>query len=112
MKRGSLLNKCLSFALAIAVLMSLTAPALAIVVKSEETYGYVAIGDAMTEGIGLSVKDKAYYELVAEYLSTDSTSVADKRYRIEEIRYLLDDDYAGDGYTASIGGIKDRKSVV
>jgi hypothetical protein len=35
MKRGSLLNKCLSFALAIAVLMSLTAPALAIVVKSE-----------------------------------------------------------------------------
>lgn len=111
MKRGSLLNKFLSFAVVIAVLMSLTAPALAIVVKSEETYGYVAIGDAMTEGIGLSVKDKAYYELVAEYLGTDSTSVADKRYRIEEIRYLLDDDYAGDGYTASIGGINaDRRA--
>ena len=65
----------------------------------------------MTEGIGLSVKDTAYYELVAEDLGTDSTSVADKRYRIEEIRYLLDDDYAGDGYTASIGGINaDRKA--
>ena len=112
MKKGSLLKKSLSFVMVIAILMSLAAPASAAVAAlSEETYGYVAIGDAYTEGVGLSVKDAPYYELVAKYLGTESTSWANSRYRIEEIRYLLDDSYAGDGYTASIGGINtDRKT--
>ena len=112
MKKGSLLKKSLSFVMVLAILVSLAAPAsAAIAALNEETYGYVAFGDAMTEGVGLGAKDTPYYELVAKYLGTVPTSVADKRYRIEELRYLLDDSYAGDGYTASIGGINaDRKA--
>lgn len=113
MKKGSLLKKCLSWIMAFAILLGVAAPASAAVsTLSEETYGYVAIGDAMTAGIGLNDPEtEAYFVKVAQYLGTESTSVADRRYRIEEIRYLLDDEYAGDGYTASIGGLNtDRKA--
>lgn len=107
MKKGSFLKKCLSWVMAFAILLGVASPAsAAIAALNEETYGYVAIGDAMTQGVGLNDPEtEAYYAKVAEYLGTEFTAVADGRYRIEEIRYLLDDDYAGDGYTASIGGL-------
>lgn len=106
MRKGSFLKKCLSWLMAFAILLGVASPAsAAIAALNEETYGYVAIGDAMTFGVGLTYQDKAYYDLVAEYLGTEPISFADKRYRIEEIRYLLDDEYEGDGYTATVGGI-------
>lgn len=113
---GSMLKKCLSCVLAIALLVSVVAPVSAVTATVSEGYdaGYVALGDAMTLGIGLEDEStEAYYALVAKALSDagliddpdDIYSHANKKYRVEEIRYLVDYDYAGDGYTAALGSL-------
>lgn len=111
MIKGSMFKKCLSLVMVIAILMSLAAPAAA-AVENEDTIGYLALGDAATEGFGLDDDQKGkedYVVKVAEYLGcyTDDgneendnySMLARKGYRVEEIRYMLDNDYAGDDYT-------------
>lgn len=112
---GSMLKKCLSCVLAIALLVSVVAPVSAVTATTSDDgvyAGYVALGDAMTYGVGLNDPEtEAYYVLVAKALSDagliddpdDYYPHSNKKYRVEEIRYLVDYDYAGDGYTAAIG---------
>lgn len=113
MREGSILKRCLSLVLAFTLLLGLASPAAAAIAKlGEETYGYVAFGDAMTEGIGLDdAAEEAYTEKVAKYLGTKPTLFADKRYRIEELRYLLDYDYSGDGYTKALSGLNTLRNA-
>lgn len=101
MIKGSMFKKCLSLVMVIAILMSLAAPAAAGV---EEKLGYFAMGDAATSGFGLDEDQKdrdEYFVKVAEYLNCLDSYAArgEKGYRVEEIRYMLDNDYAGDEYT-------------
>lgn len=106
MSKGSIFKKCLSLVMVIAVLASLAVPAFA--ATSTKHYDYVALGDATTAGWGLdeAAETDAYYVKVAEYLGTDNYAFKSaKRYRVEEIRYLLDTSYNGDAYTAAIHGI-------
>ena len=105
------INKLLSLVMVIAILMSLAAPAAAAtaeLLNEEPKYGYIALGDAMTNGVGLNdPKTEAYYAKVAKALGmeNDYKKHANNRYRVEELRYLLDSEYAGDGYTQSILGL-------
>ncbi len=107
MNIGNLIKKCISLVMVIAVLMGLSAPASAATaeVLSDSSIGYVALGDAITAGLGLYEDDTRYYEIVADYLGTDFIQKSGKLWRVEELRYLLDDDYEGDGYTDSISGL-------
>ena len=106
MNRGSWLRKCLSLVMAIAILTSIMAPAsVAAAGVGGEKSGYLALGDAMTDGIGLSKEEQhtqSYAVKVAQYLYgadwEDNYKLrAGEGYRIEELRYLLDKDYDGDG---------------
>ena len=116
MMKHSLFNKCLSLVLAITLLIGLASPASAAVswtYGKEDYAGYVALGDAMTYGVGLDDIDDAYFVKVADALAKagkitdedDWYAHANAKYRIEEIRYLLDEDYEGDGYTDRISGL-------
>lgn len=108
MIKGSLFKKCISFVMVITLLVGLAAPASA---AATTTYSsaydayYVALGDAMTEGVGLdNPETEAYYIKVAEALGkeNDIWCYAKSALRVEDLRYLLDNDYAGDGYTATL----------
>jgi len=105
--KGNIIKKCISLVMVIAVLMGLAAPASAATAEllDDSKIGYVALGDAITAGLGLYQDDTKYYEIVADYLDTDYIQKSGKLWRAEELRYLLDDKYEGDGYTKSITGL-------
>jgi len=119
LKRANILNKIISMVMVLAIMLSFAAPASAAVAQlSSGSIGYLAMGDDMTNGVGLEwVTDEngqpwyvpAYPALVAQYLYgeenwEDAYSLrAGTGYRMEELRYLIDDDYNGDGYTAKFG---------
>lgn len=110
--KGSIIKKSISLIMVIAVLMGLAAPASAAVAEKLDTgssIGYVALGDAITAGLGLYEDDTRYYDIVADYLDTDYVQYSGKLWRAEELRYLLDDSYEGDGYTDSIAGLGAEK---
>lgn len=115
MLKNSLFRKCISFVLTIALFTSVVAPASAAVAdmfsKSSYNAYYVALGDAVTEGYGLDDPDDVYYVRVAEALgkSDDYYAYSHNKLRVEEIRYLLDDGYNGDGYTSAIGSMLKHK---
>lgn len=120
---GSILKKCLSCILVCALLISVVSPISAVTstLAADAHPGYVALGDGATLGVGLKQAnedeaepgEKAYYEIIAEALSKngviddefDYAAHANRNYRVEEIRYLVDLDYEGDGYTDSISSL-------
>ena len=120
---GSILKKCLSCILVCALLISVVSPISAVTstLAADAHPGYVALGDGATLGVGLKQAnedegepgEKAYYEVIAEALSKngviddefDYAAHANRNYRVEEIRYLVDLDYEGDGYTDSISSL-------
>ena len=120
MFKGSIIKKCISLVMVIAVLVGLSAPASAAVAEilTDDKYNdYIALGDAITVGKGLDGDDKRYYELLAEDLfkagliEKDSYfSYSGTRWRVEELRALLDDEYYDsdaywdDGYSTSLSG--------
>ena len=117
MTRGSMFRKCMSLALVIAILTSIAAPALATSgwsFNKEDAAYYVALGDGMTYGEGLAEGELSYVERVAEALGAEDDwyAHANSRYRVEELRYLLDRNYKGDGYTKSIGGLSQLRNDV
>ena len=103
MFKGSIIKKCISLVMVIAVLMGIAAPASAATAEllDDSKIGYVALGDAITGGYGLEQEETRYYQIVAEYLGYEDAYVRKfgNRWRAEELRYLLDNDYKGDGYT-------------
>ena len=103
MFKGSIIKKCISLVMVIAVLMGIAAPASAATAEllDDSKIGYVALGDAITGGYGLEQEETRYHQIVAEYLGYEDTYVRKfgNRWRAEELRYLLDNDYKGDGYT-------------
>lgn len=115
MLKNSLFRKCISLVLTIALLTSVVAPASAAAADflSGSLYDayYVALGDAVTEGYGLEDPDDVYYVKVAEALGKpdDYFAFSHNKLRVEEIRYLLDDKYVGDGYTNAIGSMLKHK---
>lgn len=120
MFKGNIIKKCISLVMVIAVLVGLSAPASAAVAEilTDDKYNdYIALGDAITVGKGLDGDDKRYYELLAEDLfkagliEKDSYfSYSGTRWRVEELRALLDDEYYDsdaywdDGYSTSLKG--------
>ena len=106
MRISKLLKKCGALILALAMVFTSMVPTLAavgdIIDIEKNKIGYLALGDSMSLGTGLEAPwEEAYYVLVAEALGMeDDYSIhADKLYRVEDIRYLIDDGYLGDGYT-------------
>ena len=122
MMRGNWFKKSISLIVAFVLVFGIAAPAFAANNQNanEDKIGYIALGDAMTFGEGLNVdpeneedREIPYPELVAQALAEkglidgelDYSTIGDKKYRVEELRYLLDMNYAGDGYTDAIGGM-------
>jgi len=103
---SKLLRKTISIVIAVAILLSIAAPVLAEVAEqSVDSVKYLALGDGMTEGIGLDEKTEDTYVLkIAKKLGYEDAYefVADSGWRVEELRYLIDKDYKGDGYTKKI----------
>ena len=104
----------------IALLVSVASPASAAVASTfkDSAYQahYVALGDAATEGIGLdNPETDSYIVKIAEKngWGDDYWAYAKKSLRVEELRYLLDSEYTGDGYTAAMGSFlrRDRATV-
>ncbi len=109
MFKGNLFKKCISFVMVFALMAGFVTPAAAatVALTSESAYQayYVALGDAMTAGVGLDKpEEEAYYVKVAEALGKedDYWVYAKNELRVEDLRYLLDSTYNGDGYTASL----------
>lgn len=109
-------KKTISVVLTLAIALGLAAPVFAeVATLSSGSIGYLAMGDGMTEGIGLKdqVSD-AYAANVAKALYGDNWENsyrlrADSKYRVEELRYLIDTDYSGDGYTEQFFGTPDTE---
>ena len=102
---------CASAVMAMVLLASMVAPVFAGAVQASESIDFLAVGDAITDGIGLDNKaTESYVSLVREYLDTDNYALYPcGRYRVEELRFLLDDTYAGDGYTRQLGGMNSER---
>lgn len=120
--RNTLFTKCISMVLVIALLMGFAVPVFATSTASaDDRIDFVALGDAMTQGVGLDDPEaEAYYMLVAQWIAEDKGGTAEdadcafhgnKRFRVEELRYLLDDTYNGDGYTASVSGLSSLRKA-
>lgn len=103
MFKGNFLKKFISVALVVVMLFSVMAPVYAQpVTYSADDVVYVALGDEMTNGTGLDdpINESFVYKVAKHLGAEDAYNMhADEKYRIEEIRYLLDNSYAGDGYT-------------
>ena len=110
-----MLKKSISIVIAIAIVMSLAAPALAAAPLSNGSIGYLAMGDDMSNGIGLEHPEEDTYavkvakKLYGENWESSYKLRAGSKYRVEELRYLIDDDYNGDGYTKQFFGAIDTQ---
>ncbi|MBQ8611072.1 MAG: hypothetical protein IJ412_05100 [Oscillospiraceae bacterium] len=110
MFKGNTLKKFVSLALVIVMAFSFVAPVYAeTTAYSLGDVGYLAIGDEMTNGVGLdSPETESYFVQVAKYLygeenwESEYAFKAGDKWRIEEVRYLLDESYKGDGYTKAV----------
>lgn len=117
MIRGKLFKKSLSLVLALVLVVGLL-PVTALAASARGKYSayYVALGDGMTFGVGLDdPTTDGYYVKIAEALGAEDDwyGHAERRYRVEELRYLLDDSYQGDGYTKSLSKLAtDRKNGI
>lgn len=105
------LKKTISFVLTLAIVLSVSAPVFAeVATLSGDSIGYLAMGDDMSNGIGLtnatedSYAAKVAKKLYGENWATSYQLRAGSKYRVEELRYLIDEDYNGDGYTAQFFG--------
>lgn len=108
MMKNKMIKAFISAVMVVVMLVSMVAPVFAGAVGAGQSYAYVAVGDAMTNGIGLDDPSVESYALkVVEWLDAedDYALYARNGYRIEELRYLLDASYAGDGYTKQLGGM-------
>lgn len=108
MMKNKMIKAFISAVMVVVMLVSMVAPVFAGAVAQSQSYKYVAVGDAMTNGIGLDDPSVESYALkVVEWLGAedDYALYARNGYRIEELRYLLDASYAGDGYTKQLGGM-------
>ena len=108
MMKNKMIKAFISAVMVVVMLVSMVAPVFAGAVVQSQSYKYVAVGDAMTNGIGLDDPSVESYALkVVEWLGAedDYALYARNGYRIEELRYLLDASYAGDGYTKQLGGM-------
>ena len=115
MKISKALKKFSALALVLAMVFNMVAPTLAdMPTRAANAVDYVALGDAISMGKGLDYpEDEAYYVLVAKALADagliedeeDYKVYAKNKFRVEELRYLVDSDYAGDGYTSSLIGM-------
>ena len=116
MFKGSIIKKCISLVMVIAVLMGIAAPASAATAEllDDSKIGYVALGDAITGGYGLEQEETRYHQIVAEYLGYEDTYVRKfgNRWRAEELRYLLDNDYKGDGYTKKFSFLSSQRADI
>ena len=116
MFKGSIIKKCISLVMVIAVLMGIAAPASAATAEllDDSKIGYVALGDAITGGYGLEQEETRYHQIVAEYLGYEDTYVRrfGNRWRAEELRYLLDNDYKGDGYTKKFSFLSSQRADI
>ena len=110
-----MLKKSISIVIAIAIVMSLAAPALAAAPLSNGSIGYLAMGDDMSNGIGLEHPEEDTYavkvakKLYGENWESSYKLRAGSKYRVEELRYLIDKDYNGDGYTKQFFGAIDTQ---
>ena len=118
--------KVLSTVIAMIMIMSVCAPAIAAVAVEEDTPKYVSLGASNANGYGLRgyipgdmdemaldalmkmqanvfgcgvETPESYPVLVADALGADLTQLAMSSMRAEELRFLLDDTYTGDAYT-------------
>ncbi len=115
MNKASLLKKIGSLVMAVVMMLNVFVPALAAdFSRSNKGPSYVALGDGVTLGLELDDPNtQSYPALVAAALAEagliddaeDYYVHANKRYRVEELRYILDSNYDGDAYTQTIGGI-------
>lgn len=116
-------KKTISFVLTLAIVLSVSAPVFAeVATLSGDSIGYLAMGDDMTNGVGLKKQGEDTYaikvakKLYGENWESSYKLRAGSKYRVEELRYLIDKDYNGDGYTKQFfGGIdtdfeRDKKS--
>ena len=111
-----MLKKCISVVLAVVIVMSLAAPAFAEgAMLRSGSIGYLAMGDDMSNGVGLeNPQEDSYAVKVAKELYGDNWESSYKlragtKYRVEELRYLIDNDYSGDGYTQQFFGTMDTE---
>ena len=120
--------KAISVALVVFMLVSVCAPAIMAIPKTEDKPIYVSLGASNVNGYGMRgyipgdnimeqiAKDPAlkalanvygcvsetpdsYPVLIAEALGADLIQLAMSSMRAEEVRFLLDDSYKGDAYT-------------
>jgi len=114
LKMNRLLKKGISLVVVIAVMLSIVSPALAeAITLSGSSIGYLALGDDISNGVGLNNPDTESYAVkIAQALygaqwETSYKLRAGAGYRVEELRYLIDNDYNGDGYTEQFFGTPD-----
>lgn len=104
-------KKTISFVLTLAIVLSVSAPVFAeVATLSGDSIGYLAMGDDMTNGVGLKKQGEDTYaikvakKLYGENWESSYKLRAGSKYRVEELRYLIDKDYNGDGYTKQFFG--------
>ncbi len=102
MKNGMWLKKGVSLLLVFAMVLGMYVPGFAgTTTQTTGSIPLVVLGDGVANGVGLENKEKeSFAAQLAELMETaDYRLYAENLWRVEEVRYLLDLDYEGDGYT-------------
>lgn len=109
-------KKTLALILALVIAFSLCAPAFAAGADNHYRYAkYVALGDSIpagygpynTEILGYQRVDVSYPAILADTLGSELEPLAYSAFRTQEMRYMLEDDYAGDEYMFKLNNLSD-----